>query len=101
MGRGIIADAPYEPALLWKRQREPMSKDKPTTKSLRDYLGDDGSNKLQKRLAKVEGNVRRPFRNVPRHGDDSVDPGGADTSASGSTGEQFGGAAQQRKGQSG
>ena len=78
-----------------------MSKDEKPRKSLREFLGDDGKNQLHQRLAKIEGNVRRPFRIVPRHGDDSVRPGGADVPAGTSTGEQMGGSAQQRKGQSG
>jgi hypothetical protein len=79
-----------------------MNKDENPKRSLRDYLQGEDQNNLQKRLGKIQGNVRRPFRNDPRHGDESVRPGGVDVPAGGSTGEQMGGgSSQQRKGLSG
>ncbi len=70
-------------------------------KNLREFLEDDDQPTVEQRLDDVEGNVRRPPRNDPRHTDDSIPPGKRDVPAGGSTGEYMGGSAQKRKGQSG
>ena len=72
----------------------------PPKKSLREHLGDDVP-EIEDRLNEIEGNVRRPPRNDPRHTDDSVPPGQRDVPAGGSTGEYMGGSAKKRDGRSG
>lgn len=70
-------------------------------KSLREYLEDDEDQDIQKQMDDIKGNVRRPPRNDPRRGDESVPRGGRDVPAGGSTGDSMGGSAQKRKGRSG
>ncbi|MEZ4523250.1 MAG: hypothetical protein R3A46_16645 [Thermomicrobiales bacterium] len=78
-----------------------MSEEEKKNESLREHLEDDDHQDLRERMDEIEGNVRRPPRNDPRHTDDSVTPGGRDVPAGGSTGESMGGSAKKRKGHTG
>lgn len=77
-----------------------MNAEKENKKTLRDHLDDENPD-LRERIEEIEGEVRRPPRNDPRHTDDSVLPDQRDVPAGGSTGEYMGGSAKKRKGQSG
>jgi len=78
-----------------------MNEKEKQQKPLREYLEDDRHQDIQELIDDVEGNVRRPPRNDPRHADESVPRGGRDVPAGGSTGEYMGGSAKKRKGQTG
>jgi hypothetical protein len=69
--------------------------------NLREFLENDETPSIAKRLNNVGGNLGRPPRNDPRHSDGSIPPGERNVPAGGSTGESMGGSAKQRKGQSG